>query len=165
MLVKMTSVGAGCLFIQNSFALAAYTPKLKKWSGIGGLINPNESLRYTAIREMLEELFGLEPSEEIIMDCEYVLRMVKLVVRDNYGILIISFDDYILIAKVLVGNKIVSPYYKTIPMNFVDLITERLPQESAEITDLRVINYNLPNPDVTKELLDDCYFVEKNLKS
>jgi 8-oxo-dGTP pyrophosphatase MutT (NUDIX family) len=161
----MTSVGAGCLFIQSSFALAAYTPKLKKWSGIGGLINPNESLRYTAIREMLEELFGLEPSEEVIRDCDYVLRMVKLVVRNNYGILTVSFDDYILIAKVLVYNKIVSPYYKTIPMNFVDLINERCPLDSAEITELKVVNYKLPNPDVTKELLDDCYFVEKNLKA
>jgi len=161
----MSMIGAGCLFIQNSFALVGYTPKLKKWSGIGGKINPNESLRYTAIREMLEELFGLDVNTRLIADCDFALRMAKIYIRDSYGLLSVSFEHYNLIAKVLVDNKIESPYYKRIPMNFIDLIMQRVPQEHAEITDLKVVNYKVPNPDVTKELLDDCYFVEKNLKT
>jgi len=153
--------GAGCLFIQNQFVLVGYTPKIKKWSGIGGKIQGNESLRETAIREMLEELFGLIPSQKLIQDCDKILSKAKLVVSDSYGILPISFDMYNLIPLVLLSNKYISPYYKSLPMNFIDLINERLPQENAEITELKVINFRLHNPDTDSSVLDDCNFVEK----
>ena len=156
--------GAGCLFIQDTFVLVGYTPKINKWSGIGGKIQGHESLRETAIREMLEELFGLTPSQKLIDDCNNVLSTINLVIHDEYGILPISFDRYKMISLMLLQNDYASPYYKNLPMTFIDLVKERLPQDGAEITELKVINFRLHNPDTDKCLLTDCYFIEKNIE-
>ena len=156
--------GAGCLFIQSGFALVGYTPKLKKWSGIGGKVLGTETLRETAIREMLEELFGLEPFIKLIKDCDKILSNIELIINDFYGILPISFISYKKIAQILVQHKCKSPYYKTVPMSFVDLINERIPEDISEITELKVINYNLINPDIDPDFINDCMLIEKKLK-
>jgi hypothetical protein len=154
-------IGAGCLFIQNNYILVGYTPKRKIWSGIGGKIEGKETLRQTAIREMLEELFGFVPTIKIINDLDKLLISSKLIIRENYGILPISFDLYNFISLVLFTNRCVSPYYKSIPMKFIELVQNRIPMENAEITELKVVNYTLNNPDIDKNIIADSYFVTK----
>lgn len=155
------NIGAGCLFIQGNFILVGYTPKYKKWSGIGGKIEAKETLRQTAIREMVEELFGLKPTQKIINDIDKLLISSKIIIRENYGILPISFELYNYISLVLFTNRCVSPYYKTIPMKFIDLVQNRIPMDNAEITELKVVNYTLNNPDIDKNIIADAYFVSK----
>jgi hypothetical protein len=41
------------------------------------------------------------------------------------------------------------------PTSFIELINNRRPQENAEITELKVINYT-QHTNEAKELIDDC---------
>jgi hypothetical protein len=151
-----TVKAAGCLFIQDTYVLTGYNPKLNIWSGIGGKIEPGESPRITAYRETIEELFGINPSKEILDDCESAFGIIPLNIRDNYGVIKISFDLYIHLSYILRAHKCVSPFYNNIPISFNEVIHQRKQVENAEITVLKIINYKDHNPDISIDLLLDC---------
>jgi hypothetical protein len=155
--MEMTTVkGAGCLFIQGDYVLTGYNPKFNIWSGIGGKVEPGESPRITAYRETIEELFGFNPSQKILDDCEAAFGMLPLNIRDNYGVIKISFDLYVHLSYILRANNCISPFYNKIPISFEDVLTERKKIENAEITELKVINFKGSNPDISTDLLLDC---------
>ncbi len=147
--------GAGCLFTQNNFVLAGYSPKLKAWTGIGGKINKGETVTEAAYRETIEELFGFTPSPKIVEECQQAFDFAQIITVNNYAIIPLSFDLVIHIIYILRANQCKSPYYFTMPTSFIELINNRRPQENAEITELKVINYTQPSYDA-KELIDDC---------
>ena len=153
----MTTIkAAGCLFIQGDYVLTGYNPKYNIWSGIGGKVEPNESPRITAYRETIEELFGFNPSQKILDDCESAFGMVPLIIRDNYGVIKISFDLYVHLSYILRAHKCISPFYNRIPITFDEIIMHRKKIENAEITELKVINFKGNNPDISMDLLLDC---------
>lgn len=147
--------GAGCLFTQNNFVLAGYSPKLKAWTGIGGKINAGETIKEAAYRETIEELFGFTPSPQIVEECIQTFNFAQLITVDNYAIIPLSFDLVIHIIYILRAHQCTSPYYFTMPTSFIELINNRRPQENAEITELKVINYT-QHTNEAKELIDDC---------
>jgi 8-oxo-dGTP pyrophosphatase MutT (NUDIX family) len=158
--------GAGCLFIQNKYVLAGYNPKYKIWSGIGGKIEEGETIRQAAFRETIEELFGFVPSQEIINECDQAFNFIRMITINNYGIIPLSFDLFVHIIYILKAHKCESPYYYTLPNSFIELISERRPVETAEITELKVINYTIPNQVIAEELVKDCInyvnYLDKN---
>ena len=151
-----TVKGAGCLFIQDAYVLTGYNPTHNIWSGIGGKVEPNESPRYTAYRETIEELFGFSPSQKILDDCEAAFGMIPLIIRENYGVIKISFDLYVHLSYILRAHKCTSPFYNNIPISFDEVISQRKVVENAEITELKVINYTMPGPDISIDLILDC---------
>jgi len=153
----MTTVkGAGCLFTQGDYVLTGYNPKYNLWSGIGGKVEPDESPRNAAFRETIEELFGFNPSQKVLDDCEAAFGMLPLIIRDNYGIIKISFDLYVHLSYILRAHNCISPFYHRIPISFEEIISQRKKVENAEITELKVINFKTPSPDISIELLLDC---------
>jgi 8-oxo-dGTP pyrophosphatase MutT (NUDIX family) len=147
--------GAGCLFTQNNFVLAGYSPKLKAWTGIGGKINAGETVKEAAYRETIEELFGFTPSSQIVEECQQAFDFAQIITVNNYAIIPLSFDLVIHIIYILRAHQCTSPYYFTMPTSFIELINNRRPHENAEITELKVINYT-QHTNEAKELIDDC---------
>lgn len=151
-----TVKAAGCLFIQDDYVLTGYNPTHNIWSGIGGKLEPGESARFAAYRETIEEIFGFKPSQEILNDCEAAFGKLPLIVRDNYGVIKISFNLYVHLSYILRAHNCVSPFYNRIPISFEEVLVERKKIENAEITELKVINYKMPTPDISIDLLLDC---------
>jgi hypothetical protein len=115
-------MNSGCLFTNGTHVLAGY--QKGSISGIGGKANKDEEPQATALREMLEEIFG------IVFDIEKI-RMVpkKIIVKKSYTIFVYSFDDLEAMCSVLKGS-CVSPMYTEIPTTVWDLIVKRLPTKS-----------------------------------
>jgi len=113
---------AGCLFTNGTHVLAGYQGTI---NGIGGKAEEGEEPQTTALREMLEEIFGLEFDIEKIR-----FEPKKIIVKKSYTIFVYDFDDLESMCSVLKGCSIVSPMYSEIPTTVWDLIVKRLPVES-----------------------------------
>lgn len=164
---------AGCLFIQGSTVLAGYNPKYKLWSGIGGKIQPNESIKQAAYRETIEELFGLTPSDAIIEECIQTFEFKELFVRNNYAFIQLPIDSFIHIIYILRAHNYKSPYYNHLPTTVAELVNQRKTGPDQEITELKLVDYRgrsgsdrsrsrNHSPDISQDLLDDCIYYENN---
>lgn len=153
---------AGCLFIQDSTVLAAYNPKYNIWSGIGGKIQENESIKEAAYRETIEELFGLTPSAAIIKECIQTFDFKQPQLRNNYAFIQLSLDAFIHIIYILKAYNYKSPYYIHLPTTVSELVQRRKMGPGQEITDLKLVDYRSPSADISKDLLDDCIYYENN---
>jgi hypothetical protein len=150
-----TLAGAGCLFIQQGYALVGYSQKYKHFSGFGGKQNAGETPIQTALRETAEELLGIDPTKTELDQLENLLEHKKLITRNNYAFLVLTIDDISVFSTVFDAR--VSPYYKTIPKNCSRFILERNPTETAEITEMKIIKVvSASNGDVDNEFIEDC---------
>lgn len=114
---------AGCLFTNGTHVLAGYQGTI---NGIGGKAEEGEEPQATALREMLEEIFGLHS-----FDIEKIrLPPQKIIVKKSYNIFVYSFDDLEAMCSMLKGAGVVSPMYSEIPTTVWELIVKRLPVES-----------------------------------
>jgi hypothetical protein len=119
---------AGCLFTNGTHVLAGYQGTI---NGIGGKADEGEEPQATALRETLEEIFGIYE-----FDIEKVrLPPQKIIVKKSYTIFVYDFDDLESMCSVLKGSGVKSPMYSEIPTTVWDLIVKRLPVES-EVTAL-----------------------------
>ena len=155
------AAAAGCLFVQGSTVLAGYNPKHKLWSGIGGKIQPNETIKEAAYRETIEELFGLTPSDAIIEECIQTFEFKEPFVRNNYAFIQLPIESFIHIIYILKAYNYTSPYYNHLPTTLSELVHQRKTGPEQEITDLKLIDYKNKN-NLSQELLDDCIYYENN---
>lgn len=146
---------AGCLFYQNNLVLAAYNPKYQIWSGIGGKIMPEEQPKAAAFRETIEELFGFTPSQDIIDECLYAFSLSELKINNSYGIVPINFNMFVHLSYVLRAKQCASIYYDSIPTEIDELVHRRKIVTGAEITHLKIVNTMDPNPEISRDLLED----------
>jgi hypothetical protein len=155
--------GCGILVIECGYALCGLTPKSNKYSGIGGKQIPGETVRVTAFREAVEELFGIDPSDTLV----YILvkRFIDnlLIERDNYYYIALSFTDVNALTAIVCMYNSASPYYKTFPSSIMDLVLNRCPTETAEITDLTMTRYTHASLSVDREFIKDCLKAEHAL--
>uniref|UniRef100_A0A6C0DTA8 Uncharacterized protein n=1 Tax=viral metagenome TaxID=1070528 RepID=A0A6C0DTA8_9ZZZZ len=159
-----TIAGAGLLIIERGYALCGLTAKSKKYSGIGGKQEPGETIRQTAFREAVEELYGLKPSQTLINSLVRRFITNKMVNRDDYYYLVISFTDIREMNKIVHTHFALSPYYKTFPSSMIDLVLNRCPTEDAEITELTMTRYSSPTLSIDPEFIKDCLKAESILK-
>jgi hypothetical protein len=152
---------AGCLFIQQNTALCGYSQKYKIFSGLGGKVEAGETPVFAAWRETLEELFDINPTPMLILDCIETFIHNKEHKTQGYYFKILSFDDYQKLYPLLKKHNISSPLYNTAPETFISLILDRKPTENVEISDLAVVNYHDPRPNVDPEWQNDCFSAEK----
>ena len=160
-------MASGCIFIQNTYVLCGFTPKIARYSGFGGKPkSPTELTRETAIRETLEELFGIESSSEIIDRIVEATRDRPLIERDGYAIIVLSINDIEIFSSELIHLSLLSPYYKEIPTKFTDLISKRILCEKQEVTELKLIDMvsDEKKNNIDPELIKDYWFYVKNHK-
>lgn len=140
---------AGCLFTNGTHVLAGYQGTI---NGIGGKAEEGEEPQATALREMLEEIFG------IVFDIEKVrLPPQKIIVKKSYNIFVYSFDDLEAMCSMLKGAGVVSPMYSEIPTTVWELIVKRLPVESEvrALCILPVVNHPRHMPFVEPYFISD----------
>jgi hypothetical protein len=152
----MQYTSAGCLFInERDEVLTGWTPKHKWFSGFGGKKEPYEMPRQTAIRETLEELFGIKPSMLVINQCIEHYKEKPLLKRNGYMFIVLTIAEYSDLAAILIMNNIKSPYYDEIPQTVYHLIFYRKSLPDMEITTIRLTNLYSLYEDVDPELKVD----------
>jgi hypothetical protein len=125
---------SGVLFTDNKVVLAGYHPKKKQISGIGGKARPGESSHDTAMREMLEELFGYTDTT-LLKDIQ--LTPQQMLLTDGYIVYVYSFHDLEIMLDILCKHP--SPYYAVFPKTCSDLVFNRRAPPDAEITHLCIL--------------------------
>ena len=131
-----TFFGAGILFLSedNRSVLSGFHPKLNRWSGFGGKRRGNEEALETAVREVIEEVFGVfNPSEECILELSSCIQSIPKNNAD-YILYIESESRLFEMAYILHSNNYVSPYYLSLPKNSFELNRFRQLKEEMEIT-------------------------------
>ena len=119
---------AGSLFTNGTHVLAAYQrdPKKPTVSGIGGKREGGEKYMETAIRETVEEVFGLAEVSPVLIG-RIISKVEPRVVKQMgaYVLLIYNFNDLEKIIEIVRGEVRVSPLYKVFPRTLLELILKR----------------------------------------
>jgi hypothetical protein len=133
--------GAGCLFTDGKQILAGYQPKGPYISGLGGSRENGENYHQTAIRETVEELFDVNPSEELIYQLQSIPYSRRLM-NGPYVVLVYSFADlntFIQICSIHIKE---SRLYEKFPASFLDLIINRKLIDTSEVQQLYILPFN-----------------------
>lgn len=126
---KPETLSAGCFFTDGRLYLAGYQPMKKKpcISGIGGHMEEGETELQTAIRELIEELFEINPVPKSVQkDIEIYVAPQKIVRNLSYTIFQYSFNDLETILKLMKQYDLKSPLYNSFPLTVADLVFHRL---------------------------------------
>ena len=156
-------LGCGILVMEKGYALCGLTPKLGKFSGIGGKPEPGESILRTAFREATEELYGITPSNDLLIDLMRAFSINKVLERNRYYYVLLSFIDVVSLNAMVHMHHPTSPYYNTPPSSVLDLVMNRYPTEDAEITELSLKRYGIGLISLDTEFIKDCLKAESYL--
>ena len=129
--------GAGCMFTDGIRVLAGYQTKTRKIGGFGGKSQPGESRTETALRETIEELFGiLDVPAELIKKLPISQSTIEYA---EYTCFVYNFDDlqtFIRRAGRYINS---SPLYAVFPTTVWELLQNRIFSDSAEVGELYLI--------------------------
>jgi len=134
--------GAGCIFTNYKLILAGYQPYKKRpiISGIGGSCTNGEDYVDTAIREMLEEIFGLDGDlTNLLVIIKTKLPLSKQIRNGAYISIVYSFDDLLSIISILNNHFITSKFYDIFPQNIEDVLLKRKLIAGEEIQQLLLL--------------------------
>jgi hypothetical protein len=122
------------MFTDGVRVLAGYQTKTGKIGGFGGKSNPAESRTETALRETIEELFGiLDVPTELIKKLPISQNTIEY---PEYTCFVYNFEDlqtFIRRAGRYINS---SPLYAVFPTTVWELVQNRIFSESAEIGEL-----------------------------
>jgi hypothetical protein len=137
-------MAAGLLFTNEKLFLAGYKSFKSHITGIGGKPHETDTSKLsTAIRETIEELFGVkEVSNEIIEHMLITLQPFKEVTNDSYTHFLCSFDDLKCLLTYCYLRIQISPYYSVFPTTIEQLLLERKNTERAEIAQLCLLPFS-----------------------
>ena len=153
--------GAGILFVNTwprpTHCLAGYQPKRGGITGLGGKAEPGDtSPFYTACREVLEELLGIESA---VLTAAIIGRYTSIKeFGTEYITFIMTFRQLEDMLRDVAAVGASSPFYDGIPVCVADCVLGRQPDASAEVQELAVIP--LRGCQVLEELLEDMKAVE-----
>ncbi len=129
---------AGLFFSDDRHVLAAYQKKNGHLivSGLGGKQEPQDTtLYYTAIRETLEELYDIRPPDGLINRVIHAVHPTVSVQVEGYTSFYMSFNQLVQIMQI-VAEETQSPIYRQMPHTINDLISNRRPLPSSEVSAL-----------------------------
>ena len=133
---------AGVIFTDKKFVLAAWQPRkaMPKVSGIGGMRNVDEPYIITALRELVEELYGVaEVPVALIHKLMTKFEPVTVFRNENYINVVYTFEDLEGMLKCMNKAGIRTYFYETPPQTVVDLIFKRKRSRTAEIEDFALL--------------------------
>lgn len=157
--------GAGCVFHSSSHILAGYqkTTSIPILSGIGGKREEGETPTQTALRETLEELFGIRYiTPHLLTSLELLFTPHKIIQNRNYFLLTYSFEDLERILYFLESYRLQSPLFDTFPRTITELLLNRKVIETSEITHLAIlplVNHPLQSPYISPAFLKDMKLI------
>ena len=149
---------AGTLFTNGSHVLAAYQKDSSNptVSGIGGKREGSETYMETAMRETVEELFGVDKVSYGLI-CKLAIRLQPLHVQkiNSYVLVVYNFNELEKIIEIVRREIKTSPVYLVFPKTVSDLVLNRVyeVEPAPEIMHLAI----LP---IVKNSIMDTEFVE-----
>ena len=142
-------LAAGTLFTNGTHVLAGYqkgytSPSI---SGIGGKREGTETYMETALRETVEELFGLSVVPLVLLSrMKGLLEPRRIHKTGSYVLVIYNFNDLEKILELVKRDVKVSPLYKTLPKSISELLLDRtMPVENLPVVNLPVANLPVAN--------------------
>ena len=125
------------MFTDGIRVLAGYQSKTRKIGGFGGKSHPSESRTETALRETIEELFGvLDVPAELIARLPISRNTIEYA---EYTCFVYNFDDlqtFIRRAGRYINS---SPLYAVFPTTVWELLQNRMFSDSAEVGELYLL--------------------------
>jgi hypothetical protein len=145
---------AGCIFTDGTLVLAGYQPKksIKLISGFGGSRKVGEGYFDTAMREVLEELLEIKPTEQLLHALNLEFQPSRVMINGNYILLQYSLDDLNTLLYIVARFYSNSPIYSDMPMNLVDLVLKRKYLKGMEVLNVLVL-----------PLVNDC-IIDRNFR-
>jgi len=116
-----------------------YQPAKKMITGIGGKPLEGELTLETALRETVEELFGMSPTRWLLNGLLGYYRSRRSVANESYTMYIFTFEDLVDFMAIVRGFMHASPYYTAFPNTLVGLVLERRAPPDAEVTTLAIV--------------------------
>jgi len=137
-------MASGLLFTNEKLFLAGYKSFKSHITGIGGKPQEHDASKLaTAIRETIEELFGIkEVNNEVIEHLLITLQPFKEVTNDSYTHFLCSFEDLKYTLTYCYLRIQTSPYYSVFPTTIEQLLFERKNTERAEIAQLCLLPFS-----------------------
>jgi len=136
-----TFESAGCLFTDGTHVMAGYQPKrgTKLISGFGGGRKTGESYFDTAMREVLEELLEIKPSETLLDALNLQFQPSKVLINGSYIILQYSLSDIDTLLDIVSRHYSHSPIYSEMPFGLSDLIFKRKFLKGMEVQSILIL--------------------------
>jgi len=129
--------GAGCMFMDGIRVLAGYQTKTRKIGGFGGKSQDGESRTETALRETIEELFGvIDVPAELIRKLPISQNTIEY---PEYTCFVYNFDDlqtFIRRAGRYINSSVL---YSVFPTTVWELVQNRIFSESAKVGELYLL--------------------------
>ena len=132
-------MSAGIVFQNKTHVLMGYQPSKKMISGIGGKSLDGELTLETALRETVEELFGMPPTRWLLNGLLGYFRSRRAVQNGSYTMYIFSLHDLYDFMAIVRGFMLTSPDQPAFPGTLVDLVLERRAPPDAEVTCLAIV--------------------------
>jgi hypothetical protein len=132
-------MSAGIVFQSRTHVLMGYQPAKKMITGIGGKPLDGEQRLETAMRETVEELFGMSPTRWLLNGLLGYYRNRRPVFNGSYAMYLFSLHDLYDFMAIVRGFMHASPYYVTFPNTLTDLILHRVAPPDAEVTSLALV--------------------------
>jgi len=129
---------AGCLFHDGTTFLAGFQRKQQRWTSFGGKKYHGETAFQTAIREVVEELFEIQITQQTLGKFLYTIPFVFPVQDGNYIYYKYSYTIIFQIIKILENDGYTSSLYDEWPKNMVDLVTKRKKCLNCEIQYIQI---------------------------
>ena len=162
----MNFSSAGILFEDTggdkSHYLSGWNPKLKAWSGFGGKRRGDETAWQTALREVVEELFGLRIKKDDLHSLYQKLTPFEFFQNDSYVCFICPLRTVFEISAYLEGFGYKSPFYIKFPITLDELLVSRNCEtvKFPEITDLQLISLPFEQP-LDPYFVSDLDYIQK----
>lgn len=136
-----TFEAAGCLFTDGTHVMAGYQPKrgTKLISGFGGGRKPGETYFDTAMREVLEELLEIKPSEALLDALNLQFQPSKVLINGPYIILQYSLADIDTLLDIVSQHYSHSPIYSNMPFGLSELIFKRKYLKGMEVQSILIL--------------------------
>lgn len=164
----MNFSSAGILFEESDTDevryLSGWNPSLNAWSGFGGKRYADETAWQTAIREVIEELFGLRVKKDVLQSLIEKITPMEFFQNGTYVCFVCPLRIVYELGVYLEGFGYKSPFYTKFPSTAFEIIESREYHhvERVELTDLTFIGKNLELESLDPYFKSDLLFCSKS---
>lgn len=162
--------GAGILFSNISSILLGRKAdgNLRgMWSGIGGSLKRGEPAARGAVREVLEEIYGIHNNRALVNEILRTIPLEPLIFSHGYVVYHLNFKYLNLISAIIRRRNVRAPYYPDgIPPTTHGLINEFQPTYRSEFVELDLfpkrIEQLVAHKDIDPHVLHDLSAISPN---